>query len=370
MDLLQRTYLGNSLERWSYAAAITVLIVFVVHLTTTVLRRRIKKVAQRTSTGVDDLIVDVISATRLSLTTVVALWAGARMLALSPHRVAQLELAAMVCVFVQGGIWVSAAIRGTAERVRRRRVAAGELASVSVIGMMGLLTRVAAWVIVLLLILDNLGINITALVAGLGIGGIAIALAAQNILGDLFASISIIFDKPFTVGDAIAVGDLSGTVDQIGLKTTRLRSTTGEELILPNGDLLSSRIRNYKRMQERRVQLVLGVTYDTPREVLAGLPEVIRAAVSAEEKVRFDRAHFRGFGASALELELIYFVTTPDYVAYMDAQQRINLRLLEALETRKVQLAFPTQSIHLHRADADLVPAPGDAGDRPASSRA
>ena len=203
--------------------------------------------------------------------------------------------------------------------------------------------------IVALIALDNLGIDVTALIAGIGIGGIAIVLAVQNILSDLFASLSIIIDKPFVIGDFIIVGDLMGTVERIGLKTTRVRSLSGEQIIFSNSDLLSSRVRNYKRMYERRVAFSLGVTYDTKVELLERIPSMIEEIIGSQENTRFDRCHFKSFGDFALIFETVYYLLTPDYTAYMDAQQGINLAIARRFEEEGIEFAYPTQTIHLAR---------------------
>jgi small-conductance mechanosensitive channel len=209
------------------------------------------------------------------------------------------------------------------------------------------LGKLALWTVAFLLILDNLGVDITTLIAGLGVGGIAVALAAQNVLGDLFASLSIVMDKPFVLGDFIVVGDFQGTVEHIGLKTTRLRSLSGELLVFPNSDLLTSRIRNFKHMQERRVVFAIGVTYETALSELQEIPQIIKEAITSQEQTRFDRAHLQRFGESALIYEAVYFVSVPDYALYMDIQQRVNFRLLEGFASRGIEFAYPTQTVHL-----------------------
>jgi len=201
--------------------------------------------------------------------------------------------------------------------------------------------------VILLLALDNMGVDITALIAGLGIGGIAVALALQNVLGDLFASLSIVLDKPFVIGDFIIVDDLLGTVERIGLKTTRVRSLYGEQLVFSNSDLLNSRIRNYKRMFERRILFSIGVTYQTPHEKLATIPGIIREVIESQEQVRFDRAHFKEYGDSALKFEIVYYVLVPDYNTHMDIQQAINLAIVRRFEEEKIEFAFPTQTLYL-----------------------
>jgi len=185
--------------------------------------------------------------------------------------------------------------------------------------------------------------------AGLGVGGIAVALAVQNILGDLFSSVSIIMDKPFEIGDFIVIGENSGTVEKIGLKTTRIRSITGEQLIVANSDLLQSRIRNFKRMNERRVVFSLGVAYQTPREELGAIPGILQGLLEGRSQVRFERAHFKGFGDFALQFECVYWITTPDYKTYMDIQQTVNMEILEEFSRRNISFAYPTQTLYVQR---------------------
>jgi small-conductance mechanosensitive channel len=212
--------------------------------------------------------------------------------------------------------------------------------------------------VALLLILDNLGIDITALVAGLGVGGIAVALAVQNILGDLFASLSIVLDKPFAVGDFIIIDDYLGSVEHVGLKTTRLRSLSGEQLVMSNADLLSSRIRNYGRMYERRIVFSLGVTYQTPRDKLKKIPGIIRDAVEAQDQTRFDRSHFKGYGSFSLDFETVYHVLQPDYNLYMDIQQAVNFAIHERFEAEGIEFAYPTQTLFVERGGADVAATP------------
>jgi small-conductance mechanosensitive channel len=246
--------------------------------------------------------------------------------------------------------WAGALIgSGTAVYVERERLAGAEITTIQGIGV---LARLAVGVIVVLVGLDHFGVNITAMVAGLGVGGVAVALAVQNILGDLFASLSIVLDKPFVVGDFIVVGEQRGTVEQIGLKTTRVRSLSGEQLVFSNGDLLSSRIQNFKRMDQRRVLFRIGVTYQTPRSALEAIPVRLRAIVESQESVRFDRAHFVEYGDFALIFEVVYFVLSADYNVYMEIQQKINLGLHEAFEQERIEFAYPTQRLYLSRTEA------------------
>lgn len=202
---------------------------------------------------------------------------------------------------------------------------------------------VLIWILSLIVLFDNLGLNITSLVAGLGIGGVALAFAAQSILIDLFCWFSIVFDKPFVVGDYIIIGDKSGTVESIGVKTSRLRSLNGEQIILSNSDLTQSRINNFKTLVERRALFRLGVTYDTPSEDLKRIPELIKTLVEETEDTRFGRAHFVAYGAYSLDFEIVYFVLSSDYAVYLDRVQSINLKIKTAFEAFDIKFAYPTQ---------------------------
>ncbi|MBW2550586.1 MAG: mechanosensitive ion channel family protein, partial [Deltaproteobacteria bacterium] len=187
------------------------------------------------------------------------------------------------------------------------------------------------------------------LVAGLGIGGIAIALAVQNVLSDLFASLSIVLDKPFIPGDFVVVGDMAGSVEHIGIKTTRIRSISGEQLIFSNADLLGSRIRNFGRMRERRVVFSLGVTYQTPADKLEGIPGMIRESIEAQDQVRFDRSHFASYGDSALNFETVYYVGSSDYATHMDILQAVNLAIYRKFASEGIEFAYPTQTLFVEK---------------------
>jgi small-conductance mechanosensitive channel len=209
------------------------------------------------------------------------------------------------------------------------------------------IVRVALWVGGAIFVLDNLDVNVTSLLTGIGIGGLAVAIAAQTVLGDAFSSFSIFVDKPFRVGDFIIVGDYLGTVEHVGFKTTRIRSLGGEQLVFANTDLTGSRIRNYKRMETRRVVFKVGVIYQTPVDKVREIPELIKNIIESEELARFDRAHFQSFGDFALVYEIVYYVLTPDYNKYMDVQQSINLKIMEAFAEREIEFAYPTQQLYV-----------------------
>lgn len=302
-----------------------------------VIVRRLAKRAERTPTGLDDLLVSLGRRTQLLVIAVVALYAGSLYLTLTPGQERILNGVAEVAIFLQIALWASVAIDLWVARQRRRMD--HDATSVALAEVLRFIGKLALWALLLLMALDNLGVNVNTLITGLGIGGVAMALALQNVLGDLLASLSIGLDKPFTIGDAITVDTLSGTVESIGLKTTRLRGVSGEQLIFSNGDLLKSRIHNWRRMAERRVVLAFGVPYDTPADAVERIPGMVRSLIEAQDLVRFDRAHFKGFGASSLDFEAVYWILTPDYGAFMDRQQAVGLGLLRAFAQEGIAFA-------------------------------
>jgi small-conductance mechanosensitive channel len=347
MELLDTVYWGNSVRAYLVAIAITLAIVLAVRVAVWVVVKRVSRWAARTETTFDDTIIKVVAATRSWLALIIAVYAGSLFLLL-PGVGRRLHTFAVIAFLIQIGVWATTALTATAARLREKKIAAGDPSGIGVISMIGLFGRFFAWAIIFILALDNLGVDITALIAGLGIGGIAVALALQSVLSDAFASVAIMLDRPFEVGDTIHVGDMIGTVEHVGVKTTRLRALTGEQMIFANNDLLGSRVRNYKRMTERRAIFAIGVTYQTPVETLEKIPAVIKGIIEKEANTRHDRANFKSFGPSSLDFEVVYFITTPEYKVYMDTQQRINIEILRQLTAMRVDFAYPTQTIYAH----------------------
>ena len=347
---------GNTITGWAIAAGLAVAVVFTLRVVAAVVAGRLRKLASATHTDLDDLVADLIDRTKLLFVLIVAVWAASLTLSLSAAAESRIRAALILGMLLQAAFWATALVNYFLVRYRKKAIEEDPSVATA-LGAVGFLLRVGVWAITAMIALDTLGVDITALVAGLGVGGIAIALAVQSLLGDLFASISIVLDKPFVVGDFIIVGDATGTVENVGLKTTRIRSLSGEQLVIANSDLLSSRIRNYKRMQERRVLFEVGVVYGTEAAKLKEIPETIRAAVESRDNTRFDRSHFKAFGDSALIFETVYFMTVPDYNSYMDTQQAINLELYERFEMDGLEFAFPTQTVFVHGASAGPVTA-------------
>ncbi len=346
---------NNSLNDLAYALLAAAAFMLLLQVARRLLLHRLERVAVKTETVIDDFLIDVLSATRILLATTIGLYLGSQFLSLPAAMEKWIDRVFIIALILQVGFWASRGLIFWLRNHFSQGEKEDEGARTMTLSLLSFLGRVVVWVLVLLSMLDNLGINVTALVASLGIGGIAIALAAQNILGDLFASLTIAIDKPFVIGDFIILGEEMGTVEHVGLKTTRIRSLGGEQIVLSNNDLLQSRIRNYKRMDERRALFAIGVTYDTPAEKLELIPELIKQAVAAQTDARFDRAHFKGFGAFSLDFEAVYYVCKPDYNLFMDVQQAINLQLVRSFAGHGIEFAFPTQTLHLN--NAALAPA-------------
>ncbi|OHD37028.1 MAG: hypothetical protein A2015_17585 [Spirochaetes bacterium GWF1_31_7] len=206
---------------------------------------------------------------------------------------------------------------------------------------------VLLWGIGGIFILDNFGFKISSIVTGLGIGGIAIAIASQNILGDLLSYVSLVFDRPFEPDDFIILENYMGCIEKIGLRTTRIRSLSGELIVIPNSDIVKSRVRNYKKMEQRRVVFELSITYGTDTDKIIQLCEFIKNSILSIKNSKFDRSHFKSFGNSALLIETVYYVLSSDYTVYMDIQQKINLMIYDFCNTNDIEFAFPTQTISI-----------------------
>jgi len=345
LAFLEYELLGSSLLNWAVASGVFALALPFLRIVLSIVAGRLEAIDRRTSGRFGGLVVGMLRNTKGFVIVVIAAWIAA--LTLSPAWAAALWTAVQVVLLVQVGLWSADIVNIAMQRYRTRQIEEDPGAATA-IGALAFLGRLLLWSVILLMVLSALNFEIGPALAGLGVGGIAVALAVQNILGDLFASLSIIFDRPFVIGDFIIVDDQMGVVEHVGLKTTRVRSLSGEQLIFSNSDLLSSRVRNFKRMDERRILFHFGVQYDTGHEKLKEIPGVVRGIIEAVENVRFDRAHFADFGDSSLDFEVVYYMTVPDFGAYRDAQQAINLELYRRMEEMGVSFAFPTRTLHLH----------------------
>ena len=343
---LTDTFYGNEIKTWLIALAVAIGTLVALRLIEQVLIVRVERLTQKTNTIIDDVIIGALRKTKLLYLLIVSIFVGSIWLSLPSEVRSPLWKVAIVATIIQAGIWVSTALQVWLENYSKDETDGADRMTMNALSFLG---RIALWATVLLLVLDNLGVDVTALVAGLGIGGIAIALAVQNVLSDLFASLSIVLDKPFVPGDFVVVGDMAGSVEHIGIKTTRIRSISGEQLVFSNTDLLGSRIRNFGRMQERRVVFSLGVTYQTPADKLERIPGLIKAAIESQERVRFDRSHFASYGDSALNFETVYYVESSDYATHMDILQSVNLTIYRSFATEGIEFAYPTQTLFIEK---------------------
>jgi small-conductance mechanosensitive channel len=349
MQLPELTFLQNDLVDWLIAVTVAVGSMLLLALLRRVIGWRFKKIAERSKSQLDDDLVHVLGHTRGLFLFLLSLYLGLHFVDLPSNLEAIVDSVVTIALFMQVGFWAGALLKLALDRYGEKQLTENP-ASVTTLSAIGFLGRLLLWSVVLLLTLDNLGIDVTALLTGLGIGGIAVALAVQNILGDLLAALAIVLDKPFAVGDFVIVDDYLGSVEKVGLKTTRLRSLSGEQLVFSNADLLGSRLRNYGRMYQRRVVFPLGVTYQTPREKLELIPTILREAVEAQgEQVRFDRSHFKAYGDFSLNFETVYYVLAADYNLYMDIQQAINLIIHRRFEEEGIEFAYPTQTLFVEK---------------------
>jgi small-conductance mechanosensitive channel len=368
IDALRALIHGNSLTEWLIAGIVFVAVWSVLWIARRVVASRYKKYTAAGHRGALRLLAYLAGNTKQFFNFAIALAAAEPSLTLPDkiqHIIANLVL---VLILLQVGLWAGRAVRFYLETKEQERgpdqVFAGSLDIINFVA------RILIWSLVLLVALDNMGVNITALLAGLGVGGVAVALALQNILGDLFASLSIALDKPFVVGDRLEIDTFGGKVERIGIKTTRLRSDSGEQIILSNADILKSRVRNFARAEEQRTLATIRVSYETSTGIIKGIPKLIEGIVREQPNARFDRCHLKTLGDSALLFELAYFVRQPSVNSSLDLQQAVNLRILEEFRRLDVDVAYQAQHvIHNQPAPAEKAPAKSPA-EQPTSARA
>lgn len=346
MALLQQTYLGNTVLQWGLSVLVAVVVLLGVRVTMAIAVRRLRRLAERSKTDIDDLVVDLLASTKLLLILALALYVGSLMLELPESARAFVNSAAVLMFLLQATLWGNYVITYLVTQFVETRLDE-DASTATMVNAFGFVVRLVFFSVILLVALGTLGFDISAMVTGLGIGGIAVALAVKDILSDLFGSLTIALDKPFVLGDFITTGEYAGTVEHIGLKTTRLRSNTGEQLVFSNADLLSSRLRNYKRMDERRALMNLGVTYDTPHQKLEKIPGILQEIIDAHELTRFDRAHLNEFGDFSLNYQVVFWVTKPGYQDFMDTRQAINMEIYRRFGEEGIEFAFPTQTLYV-----------------------
>lgn len=352
-SLLRWSFYGNSARAWAAAAAVLVVAQAALLIARRVLTARLARLVTATHNDLDDLAVRLLRRTRSWFLLLVAAYGASFVLALADEARGDLRSLFVAGLIVQSAFWGNDVIAYLAGRFGQKQTG-GQ----STFTAISFLSRIALWAVLVLLLLDNFGVHVGTLIATLGVGGIAVALAAQSVLGDLLAAISIYLDKPFLIGDFIIFDDFLGTVKYVGLRSTRIQSLSGEQIVMSNSDLLKCRIRNYQQMTERRVVFQIGVAYGLPYEALAAVPGILREAVASQEHTRFDRAHFKEYGESSMNFEVVYYVLSPDYGVYMDIQQTINLYIFRRFEEAGIAFAHPLRVIASSGAEPRVLPPP------------
>jgi len=342
-DFWTQEFLGNTTKEHAIALAVFIGLIIIFKIFKTIILHRLEKLAKKTKTEIDDAVIEVFKTIKPPFYIYLAFYIAIQTLNFTG--LASRIITALLIIWIVFLLVKAAQI--FIDVLFRKKLDEGERTTKSAIGAIKLIAKIILWSFGLLIVLSNLGVNITSLVAGLGVGGIAVALAVQNILSDLFSSFAIYFDKPFVVGDFIVIGEHKGTVEKIGIKTTRIRSLQGEEIVISNQELTSARIQNFKKMQKRRITFSIGVLYETPSEKLKKIPQMIKTIIDAVDKTEFDRAHFKEFGDFALIFEIVFYIESGDYTDYMNAQQEINLKINQAFAQENIEMAYPTQTINL-----------------------
>ncbi|MEM6843151.1 MAG: mechanosensitive ion channel family protein [Bacteroidota bacterium] len=340
-----RIFENNTPEDYLVALGIILLGIIITRIIRSIVIRQLRKLTKVTDTDIDDYIVDSISRFGVPVLYFISVYIGIKSLTLTETTNEAIRVAALVFITFFSVRFISSVVMMLLRSYIRQQENGEE--KVKQMRGIALILNILIWGAGLLILLDNLGVDVTALIAGLGIGGIAIALAAQNILGDLFNYFVIFFDRPFEIGDFIIVDDKLGTIEAIGIKTTRVKSLSGEQLVFSNSDLTSSRIHNYKRMQTRRIVFGVGVVYQTPFEKVKAIPEILKQAVETQELATFDRAHFKAYGDSSLNYEAVYIVQSADFNVYMNVQQAINFEIFAEFQKQGIDFAYPTRTLYM-----------------------
>ena len=345
-SILKHQYFGNTVQNYAVALIVFIGIMVVLYFFRAVVIVRLKALAKKTANDFDDFLVGLLEQVGPPVYVFLSFYIATKALTLNKAIDKVITFVFVLVVTVKVIKLIQLCIAYGVEKIYIR-AEDKDPSSVEAVKNITKILNGVLWACGVVFILDNLGVNISTAVAGLGIGGVAIALAAQAVLGDLFSSFAIFMDKPFKVGDFIIVGDLLGTVEHIGIKTTHIRSLHGEQLVFSNSDLTNSRIKNYKRMETRRISFQIGVTYQTTLEQLKKIPLIITVVVQEVNKAKLDRVHFRSYGDFSLIFEIVYYVLGSDYNLYMDVQQQINFAIKEKFEKDKIEFAYPTQTLFL-----------------------
>jgi len=343
--MLSQNYFGNYVYSYVVSLCLFFLYTFVFKIIQLFILNRLKAFSVKTATDIDDTLVKLFESLKPPFYAFLAFYLALQSLTLSPYVQYLTNTITIIWAVYQVVYMVQIII----SYITKKRLSQDENQAETAAQALSLIAKILLWSLGVLLVLSNIGVDVTSLIAGLGISGVAVAFAVKDILGDLFSSFTIYFDKPFKVGDFIILGDINGTVKKIGIKTTRIKSLQGQELIIPNQKLTSEVVQNYNPMQQRRVDFKLRVAYETDSKKLEKIPDWIREIIEAQEVVEFGRAHLKQLGETSLVYEIIYSILESDYAIYMDTQHTINLSILKKLEKEKVAIAYPTQTLHIKK---------------------
>ena len=348
-NFFNQIYLGNKLSAYLIALAVFIGGVVLIKVLDKIFLGRLKKWAEKTDTTLDDFLVRGIERTIVPLLYFLSFYVAVKSLTIDSKLEKYFDIVSIIVFTFFFLRTLSSVITYSLKTFVKKR-GADEQKQKQLKGISTIISAII-WSLGFVFVLDNLGFKVSAVIAGLGIGGIAIALAAQAILGDLFSYFVILFDRPFEIGDFITVADKSGTIEHIGIKTTRIRALSGEQLIVSNTDLTNSRIHNFKRLEKRRVIFKIGVVYQTSAQHLKEIPEIVKVIITSEPKVEFDRGHFASFGDFSLIFEFVYFILDQEYSEYMEIHQKINLKIYEEFEKRGIHFAYPTQTLYVNKGE-------------------
>jgi len=342
-------FFGNTVFNYLAAGVVFLLVFVFLTLFKRGVLKRLRSLAQATKGDFDDLLTEILYSVGKPFYLLLSIGVALQFIEEPP-------VVKAVGYWIAFGVIVYSVIRAVGsvidflfERVVKKRLEQGERLDPSVIKLLGRALKGIVWLVAILLVAQNIGLNVTALVAGLGIGGVAIAFALQGVLSDVFASFSIYFDKPFQTGDFIIIGDDMGTVKHIGIKTTRIASLEGEELIISNKELTEARIHNYRGFEKRRMTFSFGITYETPAEKVKAVPQIVRDIIGKIELAEIQRIHFTDFGDFSLNFGAVYFITSDDFTVHKDIQHEINLALKERFEQEGIEFAYPTQTLYVKK---------------------
>ncbi|WP_187262290.1 mechanosensitive ion channel family protein [Pontibacter beigongshangensis] len=352
-SILEKTYFNNTVLEYLLAFAFLLIGFGLIKAFKSVFLKQIKRFTSRKQNSLQDFLVESVERFGLPALFITIAYLSLTSLTLPAKLLRVLEISLTISITILAIRFLSTTIQLLLQSFLKSRTYSEE--KVKQLGGIMLIINIVIWFVGIIFLFDNMGYNVTTVVAGLGIGGIAVALAAQNILGDLFNYFVIFLDRPFEVGDFIIIDDKLGVVENIGIKTTRVKSLSGEQLVFSNSDLTNSRIHNYKRMERRRVVFKIKVTYQTPFDKIQLIPGLLKSIVLEQHRVEFDRAHFAAYGDSSLDYEVVYYVLSSDYTAYMDVQQAINFRIFEQFQSLGIKFAHPIRTLYIANGKQDRV---------------